>query len=81
MCAACDMIELQQPLPAKCPCCGSSKTHALDIKQELARLAELAGCGVEIVHDSDSLMRLGGVGCLLRFLSQETYCSAAACEV
>lgn len=81
MCAACDMIGLQQPLPAKCPCCGSPRTHALDLKEELARLAELAGCGVEIVHDSDSLMRLGGVGCLLRFLSQETYCSAAACEV
>ena len=81
MCAACDTVEVQQSRPVVCPSCGSSRTHALDVKEELVRLAELAGCGVEIVHDSDSLMRLGGVGCLLRFLSQETYCSAAACEV
>lgn len=81
MCAACDAIEVQQSQPTVCPCCGSSRTHALDVKEELVRLAELAGCGVEIVHDSEILMRLGGVGCLLRFLTQETYCSATACEV
>ncbi len=81
MCAACDTVEVQQSRPVVCPNCGSMRTHALDVKEELVRLAELAGCGVEIVHDSDSLMRLGGVGCLLRFLSQETYCSVAACEV
>jgi hypothetical protein len=48
------------------------------LKEELARMAELEGCGVEIVHDSEILMRLGGVGCLLRFLSPDAYGRAAA---
>jgi protein required for attachment to host cells len=39
---------------------------------------EPAGCGVEIVHDSEILMGLGGVGCLLRFRSPDAYGRAAA---
>lgn len=36
-------------------------------RDELLRMAEAAGCGVEFVDDSDRLDRLGGVGCLLRY--------------
>ena len=61
-----------------CRNCGCQKTRELDVKEELVRLAELAGCGVEIVHDSEVLMGLGGVGCLLRFLSPDAYGRAAA---
>ena len=32
-------------------------------------MAELAGCHVEVVHDSDVLLHLGGVGCLLRYVT------------
>jgi peptide subunit release factor 1 (eRF1) len=78
ICTGCDTAEVQQPRPAVCPNCGCPRTRELDVKEELVRLAELAGCGVEIVHDSEILMRLGGVGCLLRFLSPDAYGRAAA---
>jgi peptide subunit release factor 1 (eRF1) len=74
----CDTAEVQQSRPAACPTCGSPRTRELNVKEELVRLAELAGCGVEIVHDSETLMNLGGVGCLLRFLSPDAYGRAAA---
>ena len=78
ICMGCDTAEVQQSRPAACPTCGSPRTRELDVKEELVRLAELAGCGVEIVHDSETLMSLGGVGCLLRFLSPDAYGRAAA---
>ncbi|MCX6625578.1 MAG: host attachment protein [Acidobacteria bacterium] len=78
ICTGCGKAEVQPIRPPVCPACGCTKTHELDVKEELVRLAELAGCGVEIVHDSDSLMRLGGVGCLLRYLSPEVYSRAVA---
>jgi rubrerythrin len=81
ICTGCDTAEVQQSRPAACPSCGCPRTRELDVKEELVRLAELAGCGVEIVHDSEILMRLGGVGCLLRFLSPNAYGRAAAGEV
>jgi peptide subunit release factor 1 (eRF1) len=77
-CMACDTAEAQQSRPAACPACGSPRTRELNVKEELVRLAELAGCGVEIVHNSETLMNLGGVGCLLRFLSPDAYGRAAA---
>ena len=70
-CTECDTAAIQQIRPAACPDCGNPKTRELDVKEELVRLAELAGCGVEIVHDSELLMQLGGVGCLLRFLTPD----------
>jgi len=78
MCPGCDIVAVQQARPAVCPNCGRSTTRELDLKEALVRLAELAGCGVEIVHDSEILMRMGGVGCLLRYLSTEAHCEAAA---
>ena len=78
MCTSCDMTAVQRIRPVVCPNCGCPTTRELDVKEELVRLAELAGCGVEIVHDSEALMRLGGVGCLLRFLSPAAYTRAAA---
>jgi len=49
-----------------------------DIKEEMVRLAEQAGCGVEVVEHSDALMQLGGVGCLLRYAAPENYREKAA---
>ena len=36
-------------------------------REELVRLAERQDCEVELVKQSDMLMQLGGVGCLLRY--------------
>ncbi len=78
MCTGCGAVKVEQPQPAACPNCGCPQSRELDVKEELVRLAELAGFGVEIVHDSETLMRLGGVGCLLRFLSPDAYGRATA---
>ena len=77
-CEGCETVEVQTCRPGVCPVCGSKKTRELDLKEELVRRAELAGCSIEIVHDSDILMGLGGVGCLLRFLSPDAYLRAVA---
>ena len=77
MCLGCEIAMVQQGRPAVCPNCGCSTTRELDIKEELVKLAELAGCGIEIVHDSEILMLLGGVGCLLRYRSTAAHFQAA----
>ena len=41
--------------------------HNPEDKEELVRLAEQQGCKIETVNQSNILMQLGGVGCLLRF--------------
>jgi hypothetical protein len=78
MCTGCAAAAIQPVQPVVCPNCGCSTTRALDIKEELVRLAETAGCGIEIVHDSEILMRLGGVGCLLRYHTPGAYPRVAA---
>jgi hypothetical protein len=78
ICAACEAMELEAPMPDKCPRCKATELLALDVKEELVRVAERTGCGVEVVNHSDPLMRLGGVGCLLRYLAPEQYHRRAA---
>ena len=46
--------------------------HNTEDKEELVRLAERQNCEVELVNESDMLMQLGGVGCLLRYQMQES---------
>ncbi len=77
-CTGCDIAAVQKARPSTCPNCGRSTIRELDVREELVRLAEVAGCGVEIVHDSETLIRLGGVGCVLRYLSPDAYTGAVA---
>lgn len=44
-----------------------AQEHAPYEKEKIARLAEVKHCHIEIVSQSDVLMRLGGVACLLRY--------------
>ena len=39
----------------------------LEIKDTLVKQAELHGCTIEVVNESEALRNLGGVGCLLRY--------------
>ena len=59
-------------------CIGALETGQVDVlvlatghnpedKEGLVRLAERQDCEVELVKQSDMLMQLGGVGCLLRY--------------
>lgn len=76
-CGVCGATEVEQPAPNACPQCGA-RIRELDVKEEMVRMAEQTESGVEVVSHSDALLRLGGVGCLLRFLGPEKYSTKAA---
>lgn len=67
LCSACEAIGAESKKPAACPECGEKKVRETDLKEAMVRLAEKHGCKVEIVNQSEPLLRLGGVGCLLRY--------------
>ena len=75
-CATCDLMDPDLDKPTTCPACGATDLRDMDIKEEMVRLAEQHGCSVEVVNKSEDLMRLGGVGCLLRYRLPDDY----ACE-
>ena len=78
MCGACGTVGLV-PSPVKiCSACLSKEVRELNVKEEIVRMAERTGSRVEVVNHSDALMRLGGIGCLLRFLGPERYGAVAA---
>ena len=58
---------------AQCPECGADEWSRIDIKEEIVRLPEGQGCGVEVADENKALTQLGGVGCLLRFRLAEEY--------
>jgi hypothetical protein len=67
MCRGCRLVRTVERWPKKCPACGSRSLEDLSIREAMLRLAEQRGFRVELVRDSPTLSRLGGVGCLLRF--------------
>ena len=67
MCLACGFANLKNEKPVSCPQCGSTSLKLSDLKEEMVRLAEIQGCLIEVVNESETLEKLGGVGCLLRY--------------
>jgi len=65
-CTACRDIGIELPKTEECPACGKHAVRPMDVREELLRLAGRLECQVEVVEQSDALMSLGGVGCLLR---------------
>ena len=65
-CTACRDIGIELPKTEECPACGKHAVRPIDVREELLRLAGRLECQVEVVEQSDALMSLGGVGCLLR---------------
>lgn len=78
LCPACGSAAAQANAPAACLQCACAPLRQFDIKEEMVRLAEQTGCGVEVVEHSDALMQLGGVGCLLRYAAPQNYREKAA---
>ncbi len=66
-CATCELMNPEHDRPATCPACGTTELKDLDVKEDMVRLAEQTGCGVEVVNVSEELKQLGGAGCLLRY--------------
>lgn len=70
-CPGCGHVDARIEAPAHCHICGRSGLQGVDLKETMVRLAERSGCRTELVGHSDVLMALGGVGCLLRYLTPE----------
>ena len=73
LCAACGAMGVNRGRLDVCPECGQHELQEIDLREEMVRLAERQGCGVEIVNHSDSLMRFDGVGALLRYYAPEQF--------
>ncbi len=65
-CTSCQAIGMEAPATMTCAQCGETTVRPLDVKEALLRLASQFDYPVEVVEQSDVLMSLGGVGCLLR---------------
>jgi len=70
-CADCGFRGFDNHNSDKCPACGGIVLKQLDLKEEMVRLAEHIRAEVDIVGQNDTLNRLGGVGCLLRYRLRE----------
>jgi rubrerythrin len=72
-CVACQHLGPDRNRYEHCPDCGAHELTEIDLREEMARLAERIGCHVEVVNHSDRLMQLDGVGALLRYYAPELY--------
>ena len=71
-CRKCGWAEAMATRPDACLACGSGDLRTEKLKEVMVRLAERQALEVEIVEHSDVLMALGGVGCLLRYATNDT---------
>ena len=69
-CRMCETVGVDAA-PKGCPQCGEHSIAQLNLKEHMTRAAERFGATVEIVRNSDVMIELGGVGCLLRYMTME----------
>ena len=69
-CSHCGWAGAPSSQPEHCPECNSSELQSANLKEVMVKLAERQSLEVEIVRNSDVLMELGGVGCLLRYATR-----------
>lgn len=72
-CDNCGHIDVESVRPDTCPECGGRAFRRFNIKEEMARTAAACDCPVEVVEQSDELIHLGGVGCLLSYRAPDEY--------
>jgi hypothetical protein len=72
-CANCGHIDVESERLDTCPECGGCTFRQFNIKEEMARTAAACDCPVEVVEQSDELIHLGGVGCLLSYRLPDEY--------
>lgn len=67
-CRACHWIDVRAARPEECATCGTTnELRAVDCREGFVRLAERYEVEIELVAGCEPLMRIGGVGCLLRY--------------
>ncbi len=69
-CRSCETLGVNAA-PKGCPHCGDRVIAQVNLKEEIVKATEKIGATVEIVRTSDALLGIGGVGCLLRYLTSE----------
>ncbi|MFC1660801.1 hypothetical protein ACFL3S_04940 [Gemmatimonadota bacterium] len=67
-CSSCGAVGVSTA-PKGCPQCGERAIAQLNLKEHMTSVAERSGSTVEIVQNSDVLLDVGGVGCLLRYMT------------
>lgn len=75
-CDNCGRIHVESERPGACPDCGSLAFRRFNTKELMVRKAEESDCTVEVVSQSDELIHLGGVGCLLSYRLPDEYQAA-----
>jgi len=66
-CDHCGHLDVEPEVPGACPNCNARAFRRFNIKEQMVRKAEKSDCTVEVVGQSDELIHLGGVGCLLSY--------------
>lgn len=72
-CDHCGHIDVESEVPDACPNCNARAFRRFNIKEQMVRKAEECDCTIEVVKQSDDLIHLGGVGCLLRHRLPDDY--------
>lgn len=67
ICAKCGWVHTTQARPKSCPDCEHQELRTVNLKEEMIRIAERQAVKIDLVQQSEVLVRLGGVGCLLRW--------------
>lgn len=72
-CDKCGHIGVESEVPEACPDCEAREFRRFNTKERMVQKAEELDCTIEIVGQSDELIHLGGVGCLLSFRLPDEY--------
>ncbi len=78
MCASCGGLKVAPLPPPACQVCNASNFREVLVKEEMTRVAVRNGCQIEIVEDHQAMESFAGVGCLLRYLTPESFRKPAA---
>jgi len=72
-CDNCGHINVEAERLDACAKCGAHAFRQFNIKEQMARTAAACDCPVEVVEQSDELIHVGGVGCLLSYRLPDEY--------
>jgi rubrerythrin len=72
-CANCGHVDVETAAPEACAACDARDFRRFNTKEQIVRKAEECDCTIEVVSQSDELLHLGGVGCLLSYRLPDEY--------
>ncbi len=73
LCENCGYMDLESAGPVACPTCEGQVFRRFNTKEAMVCKAVECDCTIEVVTQSDELMHLGGVGCLLSYRLPDEY--------